>query len=81
MFEWLALFGLAANLAGTVLLAYSFGPAMDGYQTDEKGRTIILAAFRKPSFFRPGIALVAIGFLVQVPAALKAALASFWLLT
>jgi len=72
MIEWLALIGVVLNFVGTLFLAYSFGPALDGYQTDDKGRSVKLAAFVGPRRFRWGLILIGLGFALQVPSAAKA---------
>lgn len=63
----MTLAGLLANCFGAVFLALSFGRNLgDAYQNDAKGRKIYLASFTRPSFFKAGLALTAIGFVLQL---------------
>lgn len=76
----LIIFGLFLNLVGTILIAISFGPypAEDGPYTstsDETGKEIMksyVAHFNHPKFFRAGLFLVVMGFLLQFFGALQA---------
>jgi hypothetical protein len=60
-------FGLFLNIAGTIMIASSFGrnPA-DAHQLDEKGRKIYFASFRHPQIFYWGLALIILGFILQI---------------
>ena len=65
-FLTLSRIGLVLNLAGTVMIACSFGKNLgQAYQNDQKGRRIYLASFLYPSLFRWGLAAIAVGFLLQ----------------
>lgn len=64
--------GLALNIVGTLLIAYSFGVfdrtdfGAGGYTTDSKGRKHEIAYFIHPKWFRIGIVLLILGFLLQL---------------
>lgn len=61
--------GLSLNFVGTVLLACSFGKNIaEAQQIDEDGRKVYLASFLRPRWFRIGLFLSAIGFLLQLVA-------------
>ncbi len=66
---WLTLArtGLILNFVGTVLLAFSFGKNLnDAHQTNRKGKPVYLASFLHPWFFYGGLAIIAVGFLLQL---------------
>ena len=59
--------GLALNFVGTLMVAFSFGKNLgDAHQYDHKGRKIYLASFLYPNLFWWGLALLALGFLLQI---------------
>jgi len=59
--------GLLFNILGTLLIAFSFGKNLaDAYQKDKKGRKIFLASFLHPIWFKLGIWILLIGFLLQL---------------
>jgi len=59
--------GLILNIAGTLLVSFSFGENLaEAHQTDDKGRKIYLASFLHPNWFKWGIALLGVGFLLQL---------------
>jgi hypothetical protein len=59
--------GLVLNIAGTIIIAFSFGKNLaDAHQLDDKGRKIYLATFRHPMLFYCGLVLVIIGFILQL---------------
>lgn len=63
----LARIGLILNFIGTVLLAFSFGRNLDNaHQTDAQGNPVYLASFLHPWFFYGGLAVIAVGFLLQL---------------
>lgn len=65
-FFTLARFGLLFNLAGTIMVAMSFGKNLgDAYQTNKKGQRVYLASFLYPKLFHWGLITLAVGFLVQ----------------
>ena len=58
--------GLLLNIAGTMMIAFSFGKNReDAHQIDEKGRKIYLASFLRPKLFRWGLWIIILGFLLQ----------------
>ena len=59
--------GLILNFLGSVLVAFSIGANLaDAHQLDEKGRKVQLASFLHPLWFRLGLLLLAVGFIVQL---------------
>ncbi len=59
--------GLVLNIVGTFIIAFSFGKNLgDAYQLDKKGRKIFLASFLYPKLFKLGLALLTIGFFLQL---------------
>jgi hypothetical protein len=59
--------GLIMNIAGTLLISFSFGKNLeDTYQTDKNGAKIYLASFLRPARFKWGIIIVIVGFCVQL---------------
>ena len=59
--------GLILNLIGTIMVACSFGKnPEDAHSTDQKGRPVYLASYLYPRLFRFGLAIMAIGFLLQL---------------
>ncbi len=59
--------GLVLNIVGTVMIALSFGKNLaDAHQLDEKGREIYLALFLHPKLFKCGLALIIVGFILQL---------------
>ena len=65
--KWLLYIGLFLNIVGTTLVAFSFGKNLYGaYQSDESGRKVYLASFLHPNWFKLGIILLGIGFVLQL---------------
>ncbi|MBI5185156.1 MAG: hypothetical protein HZA01_05455 [Nitrospinae bacterium] len=63
----LAHVGLIFNLVGTIFVAFSFGKNPgEANQEDETGRIIYLASFLYPGLFRCGLALMGVGFILQL---------------
>ena len=61
--------GLVLNIIGTLIVALSFGKNLEeAHQLDEKGRKIHLASFLHPTLFYWGLAIIIIGFILQVMA-------------
>ncbi len=59
--------GLILNLLGTILVALSFGKNLEeAHQIDKKGRRIYLASFLHPSWFKAGMFLIILGFLLSI---------------
>ena len=58
--------GLVANLIGTMLVAFSFGANPGEAYQDVDGRRIYLASFRRPNWFKCGLASLGIGFVLQL---------------
>jgi hypothetical protein len=59
--------GLVLNIIGTIMIAFSFGKNLgEAYQQDKKGRKIFLASFLYPELFNWGLALLIIGFILQL---------------
>ena len=59
--------GLILNIAGTLLISFSFGKNLEeAHQFDDKGRKIYLASFLHPREFKWGITLLCIGFILQL---------------
>jgi len=59
--------GLILNIAGTLLISFSFGKNLEeAHQFDKKGRKIYLASFLHPNWFNWGIALLGFGFFLQL---------------
>jgi hypothetical protein len=59
--------GIFFNLLGTILVAFSFGKNLEeAHQKDEKGRKIYLASFLHPFWFKAGMFLITIGFLLSI---------------
>jgi len=59
--------GLVLNIAGTLLVAFSFGKNLAGAsQTDKRGRKVYLASYMRPLFFWWGIGLLVFGFALQL---------------
>lgn len=59
--------GIFLNLIGTILVAFSFGKNLEGAnQTDGKGRKIYLASFLHPCWFKVGMFLIIIGFILSI---------------
>ncbi len=68
-FLTLARLGLFLNIAGTVMIALSFGRNLeDAYQSDKKGRKVYLASFLHPKLFSRGLILIVLGFILQLMA-------------
>lgn len=66
-FMTLSKIGLILNLIGTVMVAFSFGKnPEEAHSEDEKGNKIYLASFLSPRLFKSGLALIFIGFLLQL---------------
>ncbi len=58
--------GLVLNFVGTVLVALSFGQLRNGgYTENEKGKRFEFSYLIHPWWFRVGMFLLAIGFLIQ----------------
>jgi len=69
VFLALAKMGLGLNILGTVMIALSFGPNPGkAHQPDEKGRKTYLASFLHPKLFRWGLAIIGLGFILQLVA-------------
>lgn len=69
VFLVLAKMGLVLNILGTVMIALSFGKNLaDAHQLDEKGRKIYLASFLHPKLFNWGLAIIILGFILQLVA-------------
>jgi hypothetical protein len=63
--KYMLYIGLILNIAGTLLISFSFGKNLaEAHQIDDKGRKIYLASFLHPQWFKWGIALLGIGFLL-----------------
>lgn len=61
--------GLVFNIVRTFMIAFSFGKNLgDAYQLDKKRRKIFLASFLYPKLFKLGLALLTIGFFLQLSA-------------
>jgi len=59
--------GLLLNIAGTIMIALSFGKNLENaHQSDRKERKIYLASFLHPRLFYVGLILVIIGFILQL---------------
>jgi len=59
--------GLILNIVGTFLISFSFGKNLEeAHQSNNKGRKIYFASFLHPEWFKWGIALLVIGFLLQL---------------
>jgi hypothetical protein len=64
-----AKWGLLLNIAGTLMIAFSFGKNLfDAHQLDKKGRKIYLASFLHPKLFWCGLAIIIFGFVLQLSA-------------
>lgn len=64
---FLAKIGLVLNIVGTLIVALSFGKNLaEAHQLDNKGRKIYLASFLHPKLFYWGLAIIIIGFILQV---------------
>lgn len=58
--------GLLLNVAGTIMIAFSFGKNLgEANQEDAKGRKIYLAAFLRPKLFEWGVVIIILGFVLQ----------------
>lgn len=67
--QWLTMFGLALNFAGTLLIAFSFGKNIgEAHQEDDRGRIVYLASFLRPRWFWCGLIVLGAGFLFQIAA-------------
>jgi hypothetical protein len=69
IFGWLSQtkIGLFLNIAGTVMIAFSFGKNLeDAHQFDRKGHKVYLASFLHPKLFCWGLILIIIGFILQL---------------
>lgn len=65
--QWLTKLGLLFNIAGTIMIALSFGKNLaNAHQFDRKGRKVYLASFLHPKLFYLGLMLVIIGFILQL---------------
>ena len=65
----LAKFGLILNVVGTIIISLSFGKNLAGaHQLDGEGRKIYLASFLHPRLFKWGLALIIVGFILQLVA-------------
>ncbi len=63
----LAKIGLVLNIAGTIMVAFSFGQNLaEAHQLDKKRRKVYLASFLHPKLFYWGLATIIIGFILQV---------------
>ena len=59
--------GLILNILETLLISFAFGKnSGEAYQTDDKGRKIYLSSFLHPEWFKWGIYLLVVGFLLQL---------------
>lgn len=61
--------GLALNFLGTVAVAFSFGKnPLGSYQSGGPlgEKKVYLASFKYPRLFRVGLALIALGFVLQL---------------
>jgi len=59
--------GLILNIAGTLMVAFSFGENLaEAHQLDSKGREVYLASFLHPKLFWWGIGLLVLGFALQI---------------
>jgi len=66
-FITLARLGLAFNIIGTIMIAFSFGKNLgEAYQKDSKGQRIYLASFLYPKLFRFGLIFIIFGFFLQL---------------
>jgi hypothetical protein len=64
-------FGLGLNFVGTVLVALSIGKNPEAMNPTKRG-PVYFASFRHPAWFRWGLGLIAVGFLLQLlPEAMK----------
>jgi len=69
VFLVLAKMGLVLNILGTVMIALSFGKNLrDAHQLDEKRRKIYLASLLHPKLFNWGLAIIILGFILQLVA-------------
>jgi len=58
--------GLFLNIAGTVMIAFSFGKNLaEAYQLDDNGRKVYLASFLHRKLFNWGLAIIILGFILQ----------------
>jgi hypothetical protein len=58
--------GLLLNIAGTIMIALSFGKNLaDAHQVDRKGRKVYVASFLHPKLFFWRLILIIIGFILQ----------------
>ena len=59
--------GLLLNLVGTIMIAFSFGGNLgDAHQLDDKGRKVYLASYLHPKWFRWGLVIIIVGFVLQL---------------
>ncbi len=59
--------GLVLNIVGSLFIAFSFGKNLaDAYQVDKNNKRVFLASFLRPNFFRSGIVLIMLGFLLML---------------
>ena len=59
--------GLVLNIAGAVMIAFSFGKNLaNAHQTDGKGHKVYLASFLHPIMFKLGVAVMIFGFILQL---------------
>ena len=59
--------GLVLNIAGAVMIAFSFGKNLaDAHQMDGKGRKVYLVSFLRPKVFKLGVAVLIFGFILQL---------------
>jgi len=67
MLSYLPKVGLLLNIAGSLMIAFSFGKNLEeAHQIDKRGRKIYLASFVRPRIFYSGIDLLIFGFLLQL---------------
>jgi len=67
LFPYLGLIGLILNLAGTLMIAFSFGSNLaDAHQLNFRGRKVQLASFLHPRLFWLGLILLGLGFVLQI---------------
>jgi hypothetical protein len=65
-FLTLARVGLVFNIAGTLMVTFSFGKNLaDVHQVDRKGRQVYLASFLYPRLFNLGLFVIILGFILQ----------------
>jgi hypothetical protein len=57
--------GLVLNIAGSLLIAFSFGKHLgDAYNIDNRGKKVYMASFLHPRLFRIGIYFLVFGFIL-----------------